>query len=97
MPFEKGKSGNPGGRPKGAKDKATRELRDWVQRFLERKTYDLEKSWKELKPEQKFALFEKLLAYTLPKPQTIDLNIDLERLSEEQLDQIINKLINSNE
>lgn len=97
MGLPKGKTNNPKGRPKGAKDKVSRELREWVQRFLERKTYDLEKSWKELKPEQKFALFEKLLAYTLPKPQTIDLNIDLERLTEEQLDQIINKLINSNE
>jgi hypothetical protein len=97
MPFEKGKSGNPGGRPKGAKDKATRELRDWLKTFLEGKTKDLEREWKKLKPEQKFSLFERLLAYSLPKPQSIDLNIDFERLSEEQLDQIINKLINSNE
>jgi hypothetical protein len=93
MPFEKGQSGNPAGRPKGAKDKATQELRDWVKSFLEGKTKDLEREWKELKPEQKFALFEKLLAYTLPKPQTIDLNLDFERLSEEQLDQIIERII----
>lgn len=93
MPFGKGQSGNPAGRPKGAKDKATQELRDWVKGFLEGKTKDLEREWKELKPEQKFALFEKLLAYTLPKPQTIDLNLDIERLSEEQLDAIIERLI----
>ena len=96
MGLTKGRTNNPKGKPKGTPTKKNRELREWVQKFLERKTYDLERSWKELKPEQKFALFEKLLGFALPKPQSIDLNVEMERLSEEQLDQIIERLINSN-
>lgn len=97
MGLPKGKTNNPKGRPKGAKDKVSRELREWVKAFLERKTYDLERSWSKLDPKQKFALFEKLLGFVLPRPQSIDLNVDFERLSEEQLDQIIEKLLNSND
>lgn len=97
MGLPKGRTNNPKGRPKGAKDKVNRELREWVKAFLERKTFDLERNWSKLTAREKFALFERLLAYTRPKPQTIDLNIDIERLTEEQLDQVIDKLMKSDE
>jgi hypothetical protein len=99
MAPRKGVSNNPKGKPKGTPTKKNQELREWVKTFLEGKTGDLEKEWEKLKPEQKFQLFERLLAYSLPKPQTIDLNLDLDfnRLSEEQLDVIIEGIMKKGE
>lgn len=85
------------GRPKGSENKSTTDLREWVKTFLEGKTADLKKEWQKLKPEQKFQFFEKLLAYTLPKPQSIDLNLDFNRFTEEQLDLIIGEITKSHE
>ena len=43
MPFEPGKSGNPGGRPKGAKDKITEEIREQFSKLLENQLPDVER------------------------------------------------------
>lgn len=91
--MEKGKTNNPNGRPKGSKNKVEKPLRLWVQNFIEGKTKDLEKAWNDLEPKDKFIMFEKLLAYSLPKPQTIDLNMNLESLKEEDIDRIFDRLI----
>lgn len=97
MAPRKGISNNPKGKPKGTPTKKNKELREWVKTFLEGKTADLERDWKKLKPEQKYQFFEKLLAYSLPKPQTIDMNLDLNNFSEEQLDLIIGEITKSHE
>lgn len=39
MPFKKGQSGNPNGRPKGAKSKVTQEWQETAQRLLSDKAY----------------------------------------------------------
>lgn len=78
MAFEKGKSGNPAGRPKGAKNKATNDLRKWLEAFLQEKFPEIEKSFEKLDHYQKWVIVEKLLQYSIPKMQSVSVEAMIE-------------------
>ena len=63
--FEKGKSGNPKGRPKGAANKDNQNLKEFVEYLLNSKREKLEKDFDTLKPYERLKMFERLLAYRL--------------------------------
>ncbi|MGN6297928.1 MAG: DUF5681 domain-containing protein [Ginsengibacter sp.] len=96
MPFKKGESGNPTGKPKGANSERTNKLRSWVTAFIEKNTEQIEADWLRLDPKERIAMFEKLLKYTLPALQATSTNLKFEDLTEDQLDEIINKLKEGN-
>ena len=79
MAFKKGQSGNPNGRPRGAKNKATNELREWVERFLVDNRENFINDIKELDPNERVKFFLALLNYTLPKQQSVKAEINDER------------------
>jgi hypothetical protein len=88
----KGKTNNPNGRPKGIPNKITTDLRQWITNFLERETKQVLKDWKALEPKDRIALFEKLLKYALPTLQATSLTTDFDKLTDDQLDIIIENL-----
>lgn len=59
-----------GGRPKGSPNKATGDLREWINTFVEGNRDQLEKDWKKLSPKDRLILFEKLLKYVVPVLQS---------------------------
>lgn len=92
MGLKKGQTNNPNGRKPGTPNKVTKDLRKWVNNFIESQTDQIQKDWKQLEPKDRIVLFEKLLKYSLPTLQATSLTTDLEKLTDTQLDQIINEL-----
>ena len=92
MPFIKGESGNKAGKPKGTVNKTTTDLRKKINNFIEGQWDQLQKDWKLLEPKDRVALFEKLLKYSLPTLQATSMDVNFEKMTEEQLDEIINRL-----
>jgi hypothetical protein len=92
MKFEKGQSGNPSGRPKGSKNKATNDLRSRISTFLESEFLSIKKAYASLSAEKKMKFFVDLLSYSVPKLSNTKMDIELENLTDEQLTVIINGL-----
>lgn len=92
--FKKGQTGNPAGRPIGAKNKATTELREVISNVCsqEMTPAKLKALLKNLDPAQRINYLIKLSEFVLPKLSATNLDLNLDQLSEEALDAIINKL-----
>ncbi len=90
MAYRKGQSGNPHGRPKGAQNKITKDLRNTIKHFLDRNIEHLQKDYDQLDPQERLIFMEKLLKYAIPT--MTQSKIELERLTDEQLDEILNQV-----
>ena len=97
MPFEKNKSGNPSGRPKGIANKSTSSLRDWITGFIDDNRQQMKEDWVALEPKDRIVLFEKLLRFALPTLQATTMDFGFDKLNEDQLDEIINRLTEAND
>jgi len=87
--FKKGE----GGRPKGKPNKITGDLREWISNFIDNNREQIQADWLVLEPRDRIILFEKLLKYALPTLQATTLDLGFEKLTDQQLDEIINRLI----
>ena len=81
-----------GGRERGTPNKVTSEVRTWLAELIDKNRKQVEKDLKELEPKDRLMILEKFMQYTTPKMQSIDAKIDIERLTEGQLDHLINEL-----
>jgi hypothetical protein len=97
MPFEKGNSGNPDGRPNGTNNKLTKQLRETINDFLETNFETVINDFEKLTPKERLKFYCELLQYGLPKLQAVQMETDFENLSDEQLNFIINELMKKNE
>lgn len=92
MGLPKGRTNNPAGRPKKP-NKVTAELRDRIKTFLDGNFETIEADFKTLDPEKRIALFERYLKFVLPSLHSTEINLDIEKMSESELDLIISRLI----
>lgn len=86
--FQKGE----GGRPKGTPNRITAELRDWISSFIHDNKEKIQEDFDSLPAKDRVVLFEKLLKYALPVLQTTTLQTDFERMTDAELDKIIDEL-----
>lgn len=86
--FQKGQ----GGRKPGKPNKITQDLRQWINSFIEDNREQVQRDWLQLEPKDRLIMFERLLKYSLPTLQAVSTEINFEQLTDDQLDEIINRL-----
>lgn len=96
MGLSKGKTNNKNRRPKGIPNKVTAGIREFLTQFLDDRKEQLAKDFDALPPAQRLYMFEKLLRFTLPTLQSATLTTDFAKLTNQELDLILNNLTNAN-
>ena len=92
MAQKKGQTGNPNGRPVGTPNRVTTEMKTWLSGLIDKNRRQIEKDLKKLEPKDRLMILERLMQYTVPKMQAVTAQIDLNTLSDEQLNILINEL-----
>lgn len=86
-----------GGRQKGTPNHTTKSLRQWVNNFVINQTDKIEADWLLLEPKDRIVAFQQLLKYSLPTLQAVSVTSDLEKqleiLTDEQLEDLMNKIL----
>ncbi len=67
MPFPKGKSGNPKGRPKGAVNKASKEVKEFISDFLTTNRDEFLQRMEGLKDSEYVNAYLTMIEYAVPK------------------------------
>ena len=104
----KGKTGNPNGRPKGAPNKVTYDLRKWVESLVNKNLSKMESDLNKLEPRERLIILERLMQFALPKLQSVNIEAQIqaeyeaiERLlnsaPDEVIEAITERLINLNQ
>ena len=91
MPFEKGKSGNPSGKPKGSANKSTKEARALFVQIMNGQIEHIAEAMeavREENPVKYLDVLSKLFQYSMPKQ--IDLTTDSEPINEVKVTYIDN-------
>ena len=84
--------GRLGGRQKGTPNKVTASVKDWLSGLIDKNRKQIEKDIKQLEPKERLQVLEKLMQYVIPKQQAVSADVNIERLSDEQLDGLIEEL-----
>ncbi|MDY0026907.1 MAG: hypothetical protein RBS33_13045 [Lentimicrobium sp.] len=81
-----------GGRKQGTANRSTDELRNLLQSFIDTNMKTLQADYNKLEPKDRLNFINSLLRHVLPAPLQ-----ELERLTDEQLDELINRLKKNNQ
>lgn len=92
MAFEKGQQ-KKGGRQAGTPNKVANDLRTKITSFLNGEFEQVKEDYQQLAPKDKLKFYTDLMQYGVPKLAATTLDIDFDSLSEADLDNIINRLL----
>lgn len=76
--FKKGESGNPNGRPKGAKGKARANLLERITDIIDNNVDRLQKDLAKLTPAERVKALTSLIGYVIPKKQSVNVQESLD-------------------
>ncbi|WP_195553181.1 hypothetical protein [Bacteroides eggerthii] len=93
--------GRLGGRQKGTPNRATSDLRKWVEGLINENKKQIREDLRNVEPIERLKITEKLLSYILPKKKEISVQEETEallsnidKLSNEQLDKLEQMILN---
>ena len=92
MALKKGDRLNPNGRPKGSENKLNADLRSKLKNIIENNIDNVQSYLHKLKPIERLQVIERLLSFVLPKLQAQTIELDMNSLSDAQVDEIINSI-----
>lgn len=93
MGLPKGRTNNPAGKPPGALNRITKDLRESITEFLENNFDEVIQDWHNLKDKRdKIQLYRDLLQYAVPRMRTVEMKSEFEKLSDEDLKRVIDEL-----
>lgn len=92
MPFKRGQSGNPEGKPPGTKNKINQEIRQRIANFLDENFDKVKEDLEKLEPKDRVRFYIELLQFGLPKLKAIELTSDPNSISDEDLNLILKML-----
>ena len=88
--FKPGESGNPSGRPKGSRNKNS--LRDKVFQLIDENFERIQADLDSLEPKDRIQTLLRILEFSLPKMRAVEFYDDIDRLSDDQLDEILEQI-----
>lgn len=99
MGFKKGESGNPKGRPTGAKGKVQNSIKEWIQTVVDGNREQFEQDLTDMEPNERVRVITNLLSFVTPKLQSMSVeelvNREYDRLSkflDEAPDHVVEEL-----
>ncbi|CCH01376.1 hypothetical protein FAES_3368 [Fibrella aestuarina BUZ 2] len=91
MVFQKGRE-KTGGRKPGSTNKATTDIKSRIATLIDSQFDGITTDLEQLEPKDRIAAYLKFLEYILPKQR--EQKIDLSTLTDEQVDDLLNKALN---
>jgi len=86
-----------GGRTPGTPNRVTQELRLRIKNFLDARWEQFETDFNSLEVWQRLQLMERLLPYATPKMKESEITLNMETLTDAQLTQLLDAVIQTNE
>lgn len=90
--FQPGRSGNPSGRPQGSQNKVSSTVRETLREIVEGNKQKFIESLKELKPYEFCKVWLEMLPYLAAKHRSIDMQFNIDKISEEDAEMIVEQL-----
>ena len=68
------------------------DLRSWFSKLIDKNRDQIQRNLTALPSKERLQVLEKFMQYTIPTMQNAEAKLDLDKLRDEQIDQIVNEL-----